>query len=49
MAEYIDKHSMLNMIRPDDSGDELAAVTISDVKRLMRTLCVWKQSRTVIG
>ena len=38
MAEYIDKHAMLNMIRPDDSGDERAAVTISDVKRLMRTL-----------
>lgn len=49
MAEYVDKESVLSMIRPDDPYDEHAAVKISDAKHLMRTLINRAPVADVVG
>lgn len=38
MAEYIERESLLCMVRPDDPSDEKAAITIATAKKLIRNI-----------
>lgn len=38
MAEYIERETLLALMRPDDPNDEKAAITIATAKKLIRRL-----------
>lgn len=48
MAEYIEREALLATLKPDEPGDDRAAVLLCDVKRLLREFAMMLPAADVV-